>query len=213
MVRYDTEPANREQTYSETDPFTTRRYRQFARNLGLTGAALDVGCNTGRGGQAFREAAPGWILDGVELIAERLGRLPPGVYRNTWPGLLEDLPKDAGPYMAVLAGEVIEHIPLQAIDGFLRKAMSLLEPGGKVLLTTPNPHYVLLGRRSGGTVLGGAHVSAWCPEALREYLEWTGFRVERITGSGQASRLLGTRFPRTVYGSYLTVASRPTAAN
>ena len=95
----------------QTDPFTTRRYRQFARNLGLTGAALDVGCNTGRGGQAFREAAPRLpILDGVELIAERLGRLPPGVYRNTWPGLLEDLPKDQ-PYMAVLAGEVIETFP------------------------------------------------------------------------------------------------------
>src|ERR1700760_1864402 len=162
--RYDIEQANREQHYSENDPFTVERYKQFARHLPPAGGALDVGCNTGRGGASFGQAAPGWTLDGVELLSERLDKIPAGVYKNTWAGLLEDLPADAGPYDALLAGEVIEHIPLAAVDGFLAMAMSLLKPGGKLLLTTPNPHYLLLGRRSGGTVLGGAHVSTWCPE-------------------------------------------------
>jgi SAM-dependent methyltransferase len=207
---YELEQINREQALSETDPFTERRYRQFARHLGGTAAgyALDVGCNTGRGGRAFTAAVPEWVLDGVELIAERITRIPPDTYRKVYQGLLEDVPDGAGPYDVLLMGELIEHVPLAAIDGLIAQAGSLLKPGGRMLLTTPNPHYVLLGRRMGGTVLGDSHVSVWCPAALRQYLEWKGLRVEKVTGSGQVSGLLGSRFPLALYGSYLLIARK-----
>lgn len=210
-MSYELEKINREQSFSETDPFTERRYRQFAKHLraGFTGQVLDVGCNTGRGGQAFSQVTPGVQLDGVELLPDRIERIPPGLYRKVYQGLLEDIPEDAGPYDALLMGEVVEHVPLTVIENFIDRSMSLLAPGGKILLTTPNPHYLLLRRRSAGSVLGGAHVSVHCPVAFGQFLGWKGLEVQAVTGSGQMSRLLGEKFPMSFYGSYLLVARKP----
>lgn len=205
------EAINREQAFSESDPFTEGRYRQFARHLarGFTGQVLDVGCNIGRGGRAFLAAAPGAVLDGVELIADRIARIPPGVYREVHEGTLAAVPGGAGPYDFLLMGELIEHVPLAAIDDLLAHAWRLLAPGGRLLLTTPNPHFLLLGWRAGGTVLGGAHVSVHCPVALNQYLAWKGFTAETVTGSGRVSRMVGARLPLCLYGSYLLVAVKP----
>src|ERR1700722_6343231 len=145
-MSHELEHLNREQSHSETDPFTERRYRQFARHLGtaFTGQVLDVGCNTGRGGQAFLRDAPGVVLDGVELVPDRIARIPEGVYRTVYRGLLEDLPPGVGSYDALLMGEVIEHVPLGVLEEFLDQSTGLLAPGGRIMLTTPNPHYLLL---------------------------------------------------------------------
>jgi 2-polyprenyl-3-methyl-5-hydroxy-6-metoxy-1,4-benzoquinol methylase len=213
-VSYDLESINREQAHSETDPFTEGRYRQFARHLGtrFAGRVLDVGCNTGRGGCAFLAAAPRAVIDGVELLADRISRIPPGVYRAVREGTLADVPNAAGPYDALLMGELIEHVPLSAVDDLIGHAGRLLAPSGRLLLTTPNPHYVMLGKRSGGTVLGGAHVSVHCPAALGQYVAWKGFRIEAITGSGRVSGIAGSRLPLALYGSYLLAARKPVGA-
>lgn len=213
-MTYELEQINREQSVSETDPFTERRYRQFARHLGAgyTGQVLDIGCNTGRGGQAFMASAPGARLDGVELVPDRIERIPAGVYRTVYQGLLEDMPAGSGPYDALLMGEVVEHVPLGVVEEFLDQSMRLLAPGGRILLTTPNPHYLLLRLRSGGSVLGGAHVSVHCPVALRQFLAWKGLIVETVTGSGKVSGLAGERLPKFLYGSYLLIARKPVSA-
>ena len=210
-MTYELEQLNREQSFSETDLFTERRYRQFARHLGtgFTGQVLDVGCNTGRGGRAFVDSAPGVKLDGVELVPERIERLPAGLYRTVYQGLLEDMPADSGPYDALLMGEIVEHVPLAVFEAFIDQSVRLLAPGGRILLTTPNPHYLLLRRRAGGTVLGGAHVSVHCPVALRQFLAWKGLAVETVTGSGKVSGLVGEKLPMAVYGSYLLIARKP----
>jgi 2-polyprenyl-3-methyl-5-hydroxy-6-metoxy-1,4-benzoquinol methylase len=209
-MTYELEQLNREQWFSETDPFTERRYRQFARHLGagFTGRVLDVGCNTGRGGQAFLAGAPAAKLDGVELVPDRIEKIPAGVYGTVYRGLLEDLPAGSGPYDALLMGELVEHVPLPMFEAFIDQSVRLLAPGGRILLTTPNPHYLLLRFRSGGTVLGGAHVSVHCPAALRQFLAWKGLAVETVTGSGQVSGLFGEKLPLAIYGSYLVSASK-----
>jgi 2-polyprenyl-3-methyl-5-hydroxy-6-metoxy-1,4-benzoquinol methylase len=210
-MRYELERINRAHTASEVDRFSEGRYRQFARHVGgsFEGHVLDVGCNTGRGGQAFLAAASNVTLDGVELLADRVERIPAGVYRKVYQGLLGDMPADAGPYDALLMGELIEHVPFSALDDLIEQSTRLLAHGGRLLLTTPNPHYALLGPRCGGTVLGGAHVSVHCPAALRQYLEWKGLEVETIAGSGPKSGLLGEKFPMAVYSQYLMVARKP----
>jgi 2-polyprenyl-3-methyl-5-hydroxy-6-metoxy-1,4-benzoquinol methylase len=208
---YELERINRAQVASEVDRFTEGRYRQFARHLGrgFTGQALDVGCNTGRGGRALLTAAPHVSLDGVEMLADRIERIPAGIYRKVFPGLLGDMPKDAGPYDVLLMGELIEHVPFAALDDLIDQSTHLLAGGGRLLLTTPNPHYALLRRRCGGSVLGGAHVSVHCPAALRQYLEWKGLAVETVTGSGPKSGPLGGKFPLALYSQYLLVARKP----
>ena len=210
-MRYELERINRAQTASEVDRFTEGRYRQFARHLGsgFTGQALDVGCNTGRGGQAFLTAATKVTLDGVELLPDRIERIPAGVYRKVFKGLLGDVPGEAGPYDVLLMGELIEHVPFAALDDLIEQSTRLLAGGGRLLLTTPNPHYALLGRRCGGTVLGGAHVSVHCPAALKQYLEWKGLEVETVTGSGPKSGLFGEKLPMALYSQYLLVARKP----
>ncbi len=45
-------------------------------------------------------------------------------------------------------------------------------------------------------------------EALSELLNHRGFRVDRVSGSGRTSRIVGTRFPLALYGSSLLVAER-----
>ena len=210
-MRHELEQINRAQTASEVDRFTEGRYRQFARHIGsgFTGQALDVGCNTGRGGQAFLTAVSDVTLDGVELLPDRIERIPAGVYRTVYRGLLGDVPAEAGPYDALLMGELIEHVPFAALDALIEQSTRLLAHGGRMLLTTPNPHYALLGPRCGGTVLGGAHVSVHCPAALKQYLEWKGLEVETIAGSGPKSGLLGEKFPMALYSQYLLIARKP----
>ena len=208
---YELERINRAQVASEVDRFTEGRYRQFARRLGrgFAGQALDVGCNTGRGGRALLTAAPRVTLDGVEMLADRIERIPAGIYRKVFPGLLGDMPKDAGPYDVLLMGELIEHVPFAALDDLIEQSTRLLAGGGRLLLTTPNPHYALLRRRCGGSVLGGAHVSVHCPAVLKQYLEWKGLAVETVTGSGPKSGPLGGKFPMALYSQYLLVARKP----
>jgi SAM-dependent methyltransferase len=210
-MTYDIEQINREQSHSEVDPFTEGRYRQFARHLGsdFTGLALDVGCNIGRGGRAFLAAASNAQLDGVELLTDRIERIPAGIYREVYPGLLKDVPGEAGAYDVLLMGELIEHVPFATLDDLIEQSRRLLARGGRLLLTTPNPHYVLLRRQAGGNVLGGAHVSVHCPVALRQYLAWKGWEVETVTGSGRVSARLGEKLPLALYGSYLVVARKP----
>jgi len=212
-MTYELEQINREQSFSETDSFTERRYRQFAKHLGagFAGQVLDVGCNTGRGGQAFAGSAPGAKLDGVELVPDRIERIPPGVYRTVYRGLLEDMPAGSGPYDALLMGELVEHVPFGAFEGFVDQSIRLLAPGGRILLTTPNPHYLRLRLQSGGSVLGGAHVSLHCPVGLRQFLTWKGLTVETVTGSGRVSGLVGEKLPLACYGSYLLMASKQRA--
>jgi 2-polyprenyl-3-methyl-5-hydroxy-6-metoxy-1,4-benzoquinol methylase len=208
-MAYDIERINREQSDSEVDPFTEGRYRQFARHLdsGFTGEVLDVGCNTGRGGRAFRAAVSSVTVDGVELLKERIDRIPAGIYRKVYQGLLGDVPDEAGPYDALLMGELIEHVPFAELDDLIVQSTRLLDRGGRLLVTTPNPHRL----RSRGTSLGGAHVSVHCAVALKQYLTWKGWEVKTVSGSGKLSGLIGEKLPLPVYGSYLLVARKPLA--
>ena len=53
--------------------------------------------------------------------------------------------------------------------------------------------------------MGGAHVSAHYPKALKVMMNDAGFDAVRWCGSGRVSRLPGERFPLWAYGSFLIV--------
>ena len=201
---------NRLQIGAETDGFTVTRYQQFAAALGsgFAGTVLDVGSATGRGGEAFRARIPGVTLDGVELVPERAKALEASSdYRRVYGGVLQSIDAEPGSYDAILMGEVVEHVPYSELEQFLSASRRLLVIGGRLLLTTPNPHYILLKQRSGGSVLGGAHVSVHCAEALSQYLSVLGFTVNSIAGTGKVSKVIGRRFPLNFYGAYLIDAT------
>jgi 2-polyprenyl-3-methyl-5-hydroxy-6-metoxy-1,4-benzoquinol methylase len=154
----------------------------------------------------LRRANPSAHIEGLELVTARGSAIPTGIYDAVTVGDLATIETETR-FDAVVMGELIEHVPYTALEHFISSAATLLAPGGRILLTTPNPHYLLL-RWRGGSILGGAHVSVHCPAALSEFLNHRGFRVVRVEGSGRVSRVIGVNFPLSVYGSYMIVAER-----
>ena len=95
-------------------------------------------------------------------------------------GGLEYLDKiDEGTFDLMLCGEIIEHIPSSEAEGFLASVNRVLQPGSKLLITTPNVDvYGPVERASeyiGRTPFG--HYKHYSLDELTEVLKQASFRV------------------------------------
>lgn len=200
---------NRMQKVSETDPFTEHRYRRFVRHFSSnTQDVLDVGCNTGRGGTAMKALVPSLRITGIDCVPERIAALDTTIYDGGICGLANEMPVAAERYDAIVAGEFIEHLPPDQLEGTLCEFFRVLRLKGLLLLTTPNPRY-LKNRLTGSSVLGGPHISQHYAPSLKNRLRDIGFSAIKIRGSGRVSLVLGEYFPvLAAYGSYLATARK-----
>lgn len=200
---------NAAQRASESDPFTEERYRLFYKFMPEDAKyILDIGCNTGRGGKVLKAINHELTISGLDIVKDRLDRLPAGVYTNTIHGSTTSIPVVNDSFDVVVAGEFIEHLYPSDVDKTLYEIFRVLKVGGRVLLTTPNPAYIRL-KLTGRSVLGGAHVSQHHADILRMRLKMTGFNNVRTVGCGRVTRYLGCRFPLlSVYGSYLALGDK-----
>jgi 2-polyprenyl-3-methyl-5-hydroxy-6-metoxy-1,4-benzoquinol methylase len=200
----DTLAANQRQVWSEHDPYTVDRYAEFAQYMADGQAVLDIGCNTGRGGVYLRQRFPNMFLCGVELLADRLARVEPGVFDELVCG---DIVSWSTPrrFDRIIAGEVVEHVPPENFHTMLCKCRSLLTKRGQMIITTPNPRslLVLMGRRA--VFRDASHVNLMTPNVLGEACGRAGLRVMTVRGSGKATRLFGRLPMLPLYGSYLAV--------
>jgi 2-polyprenyl-3-methyl-5-hydroxy-6-metoxy-1,4-benzoquinol methylase len=201
---------NREQQFSETDTFTSERYAQFVKHFPpKTRDILDIGCNTGRGGQVMKSLIPTVQIVGLDCVVERLQSIDPIVYESTICGFASDIAVPSGSYDAIVAGEIIEHIPAISIFPTLCELFRVLRLKGRLLLTTPNPHYLRNRLQNTSVLSHPAHVSQHTMSSMRRKLEDAGFSRIRFYGSGRMTRYVGQYFPITsVYGSYLAVAEK-----
>lgn len=201
--------ANIAQDISEVDSFTVERYQQFYKLFPCDALrVLDVGCNTGRGGKALRDVDSHLEIFGLDCVQARLDRLPPGVYKGYVCSYTSDINAPDNSYDVVVAGELIEHLLPADVESTLREFYRVLRPQGRMLLTTPNPQYIKL-KLTGGSVLGGAHVSEHYHRELRRRVERLGFRSIKVRGTGKVSRYLGQHFPLLfLYGSYMLSAEK-----
>jgi SAM-dependent methyltransferase len=200
---------NRAQHQSETDRFTAGRYKQFVRHFPPnTRDVLDVGCNTGRGGPVMKGLVPTLRLTGIDCVPERMAALDPLVYSERICGSADKIPLASESFDAIVAGEFLQALPPNLVDGTLCEFFRLLRPKSVLLLTTPNPSY-LRNKFNGTSVLGGAHLSQHHAASLRRRLRDIGFSGVKVRGSGLVSSIIGERFPvRSVYGSYLVRARK-----
>ncbi|MEO7268147.1 MAG: class I SAM-dependent methyltransferase [Knoellia sp.] len=160
---------------------------------------LDIGC--GRGFLLDRFADAGLTgLTGVDVYDD--------VESEQWAYAQGDVTKpfpfDDGSMACVVAGEIIEHVPDP--DAFLREIRRVLEPGGTLIISTPNmvswanrilvplgvqplgtetSSEIALGRKhrvlgQGNQVQG--HLKVFTHRALKEILERYGFEVTRREG-------------------------------
>lgn len=203
------EVLNKEQALSETDTFTIERYKQFYHFFPKKAKhVLDIGCNTGRGGDQLKKLDNNLLIYGIDIVQDRLERLPKDIYYDTILGSATEIPWKDRYFDAVVAGEFIEHLYSQDVTKTLAEVFRVLQIGGKFLLTTPNPNDLKMKLRK-GTVLGGPHVSQHFPGILKVQMMMAGFSNVKVYGSGKVTRYLGYRFPLlSIYGSYLATGTK-----
>lgn len=136
----DYEIINIEQKFSETDTFTTKRYEQFYKSFPKnTIKILDIGCNTGRCGEVLKRYNNAFQISGLDIVQERLNKLPTNVYNDNILGSSTAIPIEDDTFDVVVAGEFIEHLYARDVDATLFEIFRILKIGGRVLLTTPTP--------------------------------------------------------------------------
>ena len=206
LSQYATE--NAAQTVAIEDGFSIKRYQQFARHLPSTALrVVDIGCAEGRGGKELKSIRPDIELIGLDCVEERLAELP-DCYSSKILGLTNQIPLKDRSCDAIVAGEFLEHLYPADVDPTLCEFQRILEIGGTLMMTTPNP-YSLKMRKRKGSVYGVAHLTQHFPKILKWRLMMHGFSRVRIIGSGQATRYFGEWLPvLPVYGSYLIIGEK-----
>jgi ubiquinone/menaquinone biosynthesis C-methylase UbiE len=201
--------ANRAQIGSEADPFTVKRYRQFAKHFPSgTQRVLDVGGGTGRGGREMKRIFPQLSLTGLDCVPERAESMDETVYQERICAFADSLPFVDESFDVIVAGEFIEHVPGPKVEPTLHEFFRVLRLRGRLLLTTPNPNYIRNKIQGLSVISDSSHVSQHYPKVLKFRLRMAGFSRVRVVGSGKVSRFLGSRFPLPLYGSYLCTASK-----
>jgi len=88
--------------------------------------------------------------------------------------------KERGPFDVIIAGEIIEH--LAAPQQLLASSRELLRPGGRLVITTPNPYAPRRARAGalGYTWENADHVLYAFPSGIAEMADRTGLVLKRF---------------------------------
>jgi SAM-dependent methyltransferase len=146
---------------------------------------LDVGCDTGRFGEALRTRKSA-VVDGIERNALAAAQARKRLH-EVWERSIEEPQAfdGLGPYDAVLFLDVLEHLfdPWQV----LKEAVRVLRPGGAVHAVVPNVAHVSVVRRLAqgrfdyedfGT-MDRTHVRWFTRESIRNCFTGAGARAHR----------------------------------
>jgi ubiquinone/menaquinone biosynthesis C-methylase UbiE len=203
------ELVNSQASSGEVDVFTTERYQQFFNFFPkATQTVLDVGCANGRGGESLIKLDSSLVLYGFDCVQQRLDELPKCYSKGIY-GLSTSIPTEDKFFDVVVAGEFIQCLYPSDIDATLSEFQRILKVGGRLLMTTPNPHCF---RNMIDGISLYSHESQCCkqyPDMLRLRLLMNGFSNVKIYGSGKMTKYFGWYFPiLKVYGSYLIFADK-----
>jgi SAM-dependent methyltransferase len=134
---------------------------------------LEVGCGTGL--FLFAAHLKGWTATGVELCREA-AELGAAVHQlPVFTGPVEAYPAPREKFTAIVAWEVMEHLPEPG--RFLAQVLGMLKPGGIFAGSVPNyarPRY-RFGDDLGPASVPPVHLNFWTPPALRNTLARAGF--------------------------------------
>ena len=164
---------------------------------------------------AIARKCPGSQFIGVDLSYE-------AVYARRQPGAVvgngKQLPLKAGSASCVILGELLEH-HTDILD-FLREANRVLAPGGKLIITTPNPFFIarvmkhwlaafggrLFSMANVSSSMGSAdHVMLRDPLSLCNFVSHSGFELVELTSIGIWFPWLGRLIPalrRSFYANF-----------
>lgn len=150
------------------------------------GRLLDVGCGHGAFLAVMRDL--GWKVAGVELdpVAVTVARDHFGLDINQGP--LEEARFSDNQFDAITISHVIEHVADPV--GLLRECHRILEPGGRIVVVTPNIES--LGHRIFGEAWRGLevprHLVLFSTRSLRRCAEGAGLRVLELRTMARGAR-------------------------
>lgn len=201
------EDLNASEPWHLRDRFSEARYHQMANKCrGSSLEILDVGVGSGIGGSVLKKHFPESKVYGIDIVEERtrgcLDFYEEVRYESATSTSFHDNFFDF-----VVAGEIIEHLPVGEVNNFLCEMFRILKIGGIFVITTPNPRDIKALIR-GNSVLGGSHLSQHFITATKMRLRMNGFRVKNALGTGRTSTYLGPYLPKFLYGSYMLVSCK-----
>ena len=193
---------------------------------------LDAGCADGRFLGMLRESFPALRVTGADFSATQVAVATAAGYDVVQANFEADLPFPDGSFSIVNLAQVIEH--LYDPDRLLDEINRVLEPGGHLVLSTPNlcawfnrvlvplgvqPIFYESSTRSSTVGTGPlrrfkasdrpvGHVRLFTLTALEDLLSLHGFRVGAVRGS-----LFDERLPRPALVLDRTFAHRPSLAS
>jgi 2-polyprenyl-3-methyl-5-hydroxy-6-metoxy-1,4-benzoquinol methylase len=143
---------------------------------------LDVGCSTGYLAERLQQGGATVVgLDMDERAAELARRFCTEVHVGDIETM--ELPFEPGSFDAIVCGDLIEHV--RDPQAMLARLRSLLRPGGRLVLSTPNIANwamrlsLLFGRfrYTEWGILDKTHTHFFTRKTLRECLETAGYRI------------------------------------
>ncbi|HEY8710585.1 MAG TPA: class I SAM-dependent methyltransferase [Burkholderiaceae bacterium] len=150
-----------------------------------SGALLDVGCGGGALLERMRDA--GWQVVGTEPDPNAAARLRDRLGFPVF-GSVDELVDRPEQFDLITLGHVIEHVPDPTAT--LRQLATLLKPGGRLVVTTPNVDG--LGARIFGNAWRGLepprHFNVFTPQSMAETFRQSGFRVIRLSTHARLAR-------------------------
>ena|SRR5947209_1846577 len=175
----------------------TRLIVRLLSTLAPSGALADVGCFTGAA--TARYMATGFSRAvGFDANQLALAKLPArNLEPRVWKAGYEACPAQDNEFSAVVAADIIEHI--LDTDWFLRELSRVSQPGGHIIITTPNLLFwlsrirVLVGKLPwsyagvspsvrGETMVDLNHIRISSPAEWSNLFESNLLRVEKIQG-------------------------------
>jgi 2-polyprenyl-3-methyl-5-hydroxy-6-metoxy-1,4-benzoquinol methylase len=156
--------------------------KQLHKYIADAEAILDYGCGTGLllarlAEQGHRVAGSDTSEQSLEGVRHRLQRYDSFLGAFTPDALLAE----GRQFDAILAVELVEHLPDAWLDHVLGILRRLLRPNGRVVVTTPNQERLedsmLMCPCCRSVFHRWQHVRAWSQASLTDYLERAGFRI------------------------------------
>jgi SAM-dependent methyltransferase len=157
---------------SAYDERIRRIRRKYLKYLDRGSRVLDLGCGDGAFMKFLREE--GFAVVGVDRDGDAVRRAADRQLTVEEKDFLEFLRENQGGFGGIICSHVMEHIPIEQCEAFIRLCYGALTSKGVIVIITPNVH----------TLAGAAdfwndpsHVRPFPPASLKRLLTGAGFEV------------------------------------
>lgn len=151
-----------------------------------TPTALDLGCGRGEWLELLGES--GFVASGVDLDEGMLEACRDrGLNVKTEDAITALRAQPDASLALISAFHLVEHIPFDSVQELISQALRALEPGGILIMETPNPENLVVA--TSGFYMDPSHLRPIPPMLLEFVVEFAGFARQRIVRLQESPQL------------------------